>query len=686
MPNQNKNLEKFFSPSSIVIVGATDGEGKVGKVITENILNLGYGGEVYLVNPKRRRLFDRECFSQVTDIKKDVDLAIIIVPAQIVNKVVREASKITRNFIVISAGFSETGKEGKKRESELGKIARVKNLTILGPNCLGFILPKLKLNASFSGGLPKRGNIAFITQSGALATAFMDIFAQDNIGFSGVVSIGNKMQIDEGDLIEYFGADPETKVIGLYLEGIKYGPKFIETALKVSKEKPIVILKAGKNEKTQKAIALHTGALAGSDKITGAVFEKCAILQAANSRDFISLLKLISLSDLPANNSVAIITNAGGAGVLAADAFENGELEMAEISPNGKNKLLKFLPPAASVENPVDVLGDADAKRYCRALEVIGTEDAEIIFCLLTPQKQTPVEKIADGICEFFKKSQKNVITCFMGGEKVKGANKKFSQNGIVNFDLPEEAVKNLGKYCQWHELKNTLHIRHSPVNHFRRKTVRGIIEKALAKNDEALTFEESAGILKLYGLNTVRYWTAANLSGICYPAVVKVDSSRVLHKTEKKGVIAGVKNHSDLLRAIEKIKTHFPGEKFIVQEESKGHFEIILGVKKDLIFGPIVAFGLGGIYTEVFKMVDFLIPPFSIQDAEKKIKRSGFEFLFRKTRGMKEYNLYELAHAVTLIGALAGENPEISELDINPFFIYNDGRKGLAADIKIIL
>ncbi|MCX6766146.1 MAG: CoA-binding protein, partial [Candidatus Moranbacteria bacterium] len=360
---ENKNLNKFFNPESIAIVGATDGEGKVGRMVTENIFNLGYKGEVFLVNPNRKELFGKKCYATLESIKDNIDLAIVIVPAKFVNDIVKNGLDKTKNFVIISAGFSETGEEGKKREEELSQLAKEKNLTILGPNCLGFIIPKLKLNATFSGGMPGFGNIGFITQSGALAVAILDIFEKEHLGFSGVFSIGNKVRIDEADLIEYLGNDPGTKVVGLYLEGIKNGSRFMEMAERVSRVKPIVILKAGKTERSQKAITLHTGALAGSDDITHAVFKKCGIIRAENLEKFINILRLISLAKVSQNNLVAVVTNAGGAGVLTTDIFKNKTITLAELSEATKSKLRSVLPEESSVENPIDVLGDSQEDR-----------------------------------------------------------------------------------------------------------------------------------------------------------------------------------------------------------------------------------------------------------------------------------------------------------------------------------
>jgi acetyltransferase len=342
------NLNKLFNPQSIAIVGASEEQGKVGNVIAKNISDPGYQGDVFFVNPKHETLFGRKCYKSLNEIDGQVDLAIIAIPAKLVVETIKEAEQKVKNYVVISAGFGETDVEGREREKELKQVAEKYNLSILGPNCLGFIAPALKLNASFAGqGLPGQGNIAFVSQSGALAVALLDMAEKRNLKFSLVASIGNKMQLSETELLKHLNADEKTKVIGMYLEGIKDGKKFIEAATKTIK--PIVIVKAGKTAKAQKAISSHTGALAGSDEVMDAAFEKAGILRAENLEEFVDILHLISLSDAPGNPAVAIVTNAGGAGVLTTDAFLNRAVMPAEISADGKNRLREFLPKEASV-------------------------------------------------------------------------------------------------------------------------------------------------------------------------------------------------------------------------------------------------------------------------------------------------------------------------------------------------
>lgn len=684
-----KNLEKLFSPKSIAIVGASDKKGKVGRVVAENILKLGYKGKTYLVNPSHTTLLNKKCYPSIEAIGENIDLAIVIVPAQFVGTVISGGMKKCKNYVVISAGFSELGKDGRMREAELLKFAEKNNLTVLGPNCLGFIAPGMKLNASFAGGLPKNGNIAFVSQSGALAVALMDIAPKENLGFSNIISIGNKMQIDESALLEYLGKDKNTKVIGMYLEGIKDGRKFLEVASKISKIKPIIVLKAGKTERAQKAISSHTGALAGSDAIMDALFQKAGVIRAETLPEFFNLIKLMSFSEPPKNNQMAVVTNAGGVGVLTTDAFQRKNIQLLEFSPSTKKILKSILPEESSVENPVDLLGDAREDRYRDVLGALAKEKMGAYIAVLTPQDQTPVDEIAEEIIAFKKKTKNIMAAVFVGGERVEKARKKMEENSVSCFSYPEEAVKALDAYLRWNSNKKQKNIsgkiKNSPE---RAKKAKNIIQKARREGRSALYFDEAKKVMALYGISSVPAFdlAIAKADKLLYPLVVKVDSDKVLHKTEKKGVLLGIKNKQELESALKTMRKNFPDGRIIAQPMQKGNQEIILGLKRDATVGAVTVFGFGGIYAEIFKKVDFLIDPKSEQEAEKVLLESQIGFLFRETRGEIVCDAKVFSKILLGMAELAREIGEISELDINPLFLYNKNKAPLAADIKIII
>jgi acetate---CoA ligase (ADP-forming) len=684
---KNKNsLDNLFSPRSIAIVGATEKEGKVGNVITKNILNLGYAGDVYLVNPGYTTLFGRICFPELSTIPDPVELAIIIVPAKLVVNVIRESAEKIKNYVIISAGFSEIGEEGEERENELAKIASENDLNILGPNCLGYIIPSLKLNASFAGGMPQSGNIALVSQSGALAVALMDIARSDQIGFSKIISVGNKMQLNEAVILDYLASDEKTKVVGLYLEGIKNGPRFLEAAAKISQVKPVVLLKAGKTEKSQKAILSHTGALAGSDEIISAVCQKSGILRADNMENFLDLLKLFSCYSKLAGGKIITVTNAGGPGVLATDAFKDRKIFLADISDSTKRKLKAILPEESSLSNPIDMLGDADETRYRETFASVASEKPDAVLVILTPQDQTPVEKIASEIIAFKKKTKTVVITSFIGGERVEPATGKLSQAGVPNFPFPERAVKVLDQMHHWNTkiINSGIYAKPNiPVK------IGNIIQKAKKEERVALYFDEAAAVMKAVNVPVIESEILSAESDIekikKYPVVLKVDSDKVVHKTDKKGLVLDIKNGQELLSAYQELRQNFPDARFIVQSMVERQVEIIVGMKRDDVFGPVIVVGLGGIYTEIFKTVDFFIPPGSIDHIDQWLKSSRIGFLFSGARGLT-YDSRKISEIIKNLADLSLASDSVVSLDINPLLIYNDGRSPLSVDVKIII
>lgn len=686
------DLKRLFNPRSIAIVGASGTDGKVGNTIAKNVLRLGYQGETFLINPKHTQLLGQKCYAKVSQIeKKEVDLVIVVVPAAYVPDVIRDAKDKAKNFVIISAGFGETGEDGKRREREMAELAKTFDLNILGPNCLGFIAPKLNLNASFAGGMPQAGNIALVSQSGALIVAMLDLARRDTSGFSHLISVGNKMQISETELMDFLAADRQTNVIGMYLESIQDGAKFLEMARRVSKTKPVVILKAGKTEKSQKAVASHTGALAGSDAIMDAAFEKFGILRANNFENFVDILRLISQAgSYRDNEKVAILTNAGGPGVLITDAFRGRLLKMADLSDKTKKSLRAFLPEESSVENPVDLLGDAQADRYEKALDTLNKEDVGLIICVLTPQDQTPVDQIAEKIVYFRKRTKKIVAAVFIGGERVRRAVELLRMNGIPNFAYPDRAVEALDKYYHWSQLsKKKAWSADAALNKTRQARTQSIIRRVQKDGRRALYFAESYDLMQLYGINTVKVIQIENgLNDLrtSFPVVLKVDSESVLHKTEKSGVRLNIENMFRLNDAVAEMRRNFPHERLIIQPMLKIQQELILGVKRDPVFGPVVVFGLGGIFTEIFKTAEFLVGQTSLPEIKDRLKNGKLKFLFDGWRGQKPHDLEEIAKIILQLSLLSWECPEISELDINPLLAYNDGTKAIVVDVKIIL
>lgn len=687
---QKKGLQNIFEADSIAIVGASEEKGKVGTSIAENVSKLGYKGKVFFVNPNRKKVLGKPCYASLNDIKQNVDVAVVVIPAKFVYQVIEESSDKVKNFVIISAGFSEIGGEGVKREKDLAELAKKKKLNILGPNCLGFINPYKKINASFAVGMPEKGNIAFVSQSGALLVAAMDIAKKEGLKFSSLISIGNKLKLSETEMMQELAKDRNTKVIGMYLEGIKDGKRFIEVASEVSKKKPIVVLKAGKTEKTQRAISSHTGALSGSDEIMDAVFDKTGVIRVQNLEEFFAMLEIFSVIDAPENEKFAVITNAGGAGVLATDAFKGKSLKILEFSEEQKKILREKLPAEGSVENPIDVLGDAAEDRYLYALKVIEKTDAGTVLCILTPQEKTPVEKIAKTIIKFKKSSKKKIIAAFIGGELVSGAVVEMKKNGVATFEFPEKAVEIMDQLYEWSLMKEKDIFKE--INNFsqeRKEIAEKIIEEAKLEGRKALRFDEASNVLAMYGINSLecRYFKPGDVlaDNIPYPAVAKIDSDKILHKTDQKALVLNIGNNEQLEKALDDLWSRFPGEDVLVQPMLGKGTEIILGVSRDPLFGPIVVCGLGGIYAEVFNMVDFYIAPMTHAQVVEKLLTSKIGFLFKGARGQESFDVDEMGEIVLGIMRFAEDLDEVREFDINPLFIYNNGGKAVAADLKII-
>jgi len=435
---QKQNFLQLFKPRSIAVVGASGTKGKVGNMIAHNITSHNYEGDVFFVNPKRSKILGKKCYKSLADIGQDIDCTIVVVPGKFVEDVVRDGADVCKNFVVISAGFGEMGIDGHNREISLNALAQKEGVNILGPNCLGFLVPEIGLNASFAQGLPKVGRTAIISQSGALAVAIMDKAREENIGFSAVVSIGNKMQIGAPELIEYFYKDKNTDVIALYLEGVDNGESFLGAIAKAVKSgKKVIVLKAGRTQEAQKAIALHTGSLAGSDEIFSAALDKVGALKAQNMSEFFALVRFGQYfrGEVKGSAQVGILTNAGGPGVLATDIVASLDgIKMSKLSTATQSSLKKALPEAASVHNPVDLLGDATLERYQLGVKkMLADRNVDILFVLLTPQDQTPVDQIAKMIVDFGQKTKKLIIASFIGGERVRDAINFMNNNDIYS-------------------------------------------------------------------------------------------------------------------------------------------------------------------------------------------------------------------------------------------------------------
>lgn len=690
-----RNLEKLFNPKSIAIVGASPKKKKLGNVLAQNILDGGWKGKLYYVNPKHKKIGREKCYAGLDKIKKPVDLVLIAIPAPFVNQALEEGAKARpkiENFAVISAGFKESGGKGKLLEETLKNIARERQLNVLGPNCLGFINSSQKLNATFTSGNFLPGGTAIVSQSGALAVALLDWAENCSVGFSKVVSTGNKAALDENDILQFLAKDQKTRSIALYLEDIKNGQKFAETAGKIAKKKPIIALKAGKNQTGQKAISSHTGSLAQDEAVLEAVFEKANVVEAKTEEEFQNLILFLSFGRIPEKNEVVVLTNAGGPGALASDFVGNSEvLKLLEIPQKTKAELKKRLPESASSENPVDIIGDATPERFEGALKIFSRKFPENpLLVVLTPQSQTDPESVARLLAGY-----KNKFAClaavFMGGSKVEKASARLRQNGIPTFENPEEALLAIEKLARYGLRRKKAAAAPFPKKIRLKLKTNLLVQSAIREKRKILFWDETEKIFASYGVALAKSISFSDLPEIklhkiAYPCVLKTDDPKIIHRWDKKAVSLGIKNEKSLCQAFRKMRKSTGAKKFLIQPMAKAGLEMIVGLKRDVSFGPVIVAGWGGTFTELFKDRAIFIPPLTPAEIKNGLRKLKIYPILKGYRGQKGYNFDEIVKIIACLQDIAAENPDVAQIDINPAVLYNDGKRCQILDAKIYL
>lgn len=694
------DLNKIFYPKSITIIGASTKIGSVGNDIVKNLATQGYTGKLYPVNPNADSLYDLKCYPNITEIQDEIDLAIIIVPAAFVPGVMQEvADKGIKGAIIISAGFKEAGH--KDLEDQVSEICIKNDMALIGPNCLGVINPEIKMNASFAKLMPNFGNLAFLSQSGALCTAVLDYASHLNIGFSKFASVGNKACVDEIEFLKYFGEDEKTKVIAIYAEQLAKPQQIIESVQKMIKNKnpkPVILIKAGKTSIGASASASHTGALGGSDAAYEALFSQSGIIRAESVSELFEHIQVFSNNQLPQGNRLAIITNAGGPGVLATDAAILNDLVLAKLSEKTEEVLTQALPAAANVHNPVDVLGDAKADRYKIAIDtVINDENVDSVAIILTPQSMTEIEITAEAIIEAKQKSNKPIIACFMGNDTVENAVAKMRQNGVSAINFPEQAIKSLAALTKFADITREKEPEQFEITNIDKEKVQNIFEEAKKQGITKFTEAEAVQILEAYGLPTLKSKVAKNVeeakeiaSTIPSKLVLKIDSKDILHKSDVGGVMVGVNANEVEIKfneMMEKVTKAVPNAKIngiLVREmaDATGGIELILGANKDPALGQTIMVGFGGVYVEIFKDVTFGIAPINKTDAKKMINKIKVKKLFEGARGNEPLDVESLIDCLGRLSKLLTDFPQIKELDINPLLILPKGTKVLDARI----
>jgi len=696
------SLESFFNPKSIAVVGASRQKGKVGYEILASIIEAGYAGKIFPVNPKADSIEGLKCYPDLESIGEIPELVVVIVPAKAVPTVMQQCARIkAKSVIIITAGFKEVGKEGKQLEEQVVQIARQAGIRVIGPNCLGMIVPANKLNASFGGDLPKSGVIGYLSQSGALLAAILDIANFNGIGFSKLISIGNKADIDELDVVEALGQDAETKVIAGYLESITDGNAFVREAERISYKKPILLMKSGATEAGARAASSHTGSLAGGEVAYESAFKRAGIIRCESIKEQFDYAQAFANQPLPRGPNVAVITNAGGPGIVAADAIEQLGLMFAKLTDETVDKLKKRLPLASNVHNPIDVLGDALADRYEFALDVVLKDTSvDIVIVLLTPQAMTESAATAHAIVKIAgKKSFKPVLACFLGAGKVAEGIKILREGKIPQYDSPKSAVatvKVMADYVRWRSHPKRV-VKLFAVN---RRKVENIIDRHLRQGMMEIGEAGSKEILEAYGFITPKgsiATTAEQAVNIAqqlgFPVVLKIWSPDILHKSDVGGVKVGLNSKQDVKDAFDLMMYRIPKKRpeadilgVLVQQMCRGKNEVILGMNRDPHFGPLMMFGMGGIMVEVLKDVSFYLAPLTAEEAKLMLVNTKTYQMLKGVRGEEGVDIDKIAEGLQRLSQLVTEFPQIKEMDINPYVVGPEGTTPIAVDARIAL
>ena len=702
MPNHI--LDKFFKPESIAIVGASSKENSIGRILIENLQKDGFPGSIYPINPKRGEILGIPAFPSITDVPASIDLTIVAVPIKGVPEIMRECGQAkVPGVIIISAGGKEVGEEGEKIEADIHAAAQAGGIRYLGPNCMGILCPQARLNASFAAHSVRPGSVALLSQSGAICSAILDIAEVQSLGFSHFVSIGSMADIDFAEMIDYLGNDDRAKSIIIYMENLVNHRKFMSAARSVSRVKPIIVVKAGRSAAAARAAASHTGALAGQDEAYNAAFRRAGIIRVDTIDQLFNCAEALGKMPPPVGGNLAIITNAGGPGVMAVDAFSKWQMEPAGLTPETISKLSEFLPPYWSRGNPVDVLGDAAPDRFLQATRVLlAASEVDGLVILLSPQAMTDPTGVAQALVPDIKKQAKPVFAVWMGAQDVAPGIRLLNEAGVPTVDNPEEAVDTfmeMYSYTRNLELLQETPPRLPADLKVNTKQARTFIDECFKRQSLLLTEVEAKAILSAYGIPVNPTVTASSAAAAAaaakklgFPVVAKIHSPEISHKSDVDGVRAFLKSEQEVAAAFEDIvnraRAARPDARIfgvtIQTQVEKSPLELILGAKKDPQFGPLLLFGLGGVLTEVLRESSVDLPPLNLLLARRLMERTRIYKILQGYRNLPPANLELLEEVLVRLSQLVTDFPEIVELDINPLLISN-GRP-VSVDARILL
>jgi acetyltransferase len=697
------SLDPIFKPRSVAVVGASATPGSVGSILVRNLLGNPFGGVVYPINPKRKAVHGVRCYADLASLPETVDLAVIATPAATVVPLVREC--VERQIpaaIIISAGFAELGPEGRELEAQIRDVARGK-IRIVGPNCLGVIYPPGNLNASFAADMAPTGNVALLSQSGAICTSILDWARGAHVGFSSFVSVGSMLDVDFGDLIDYFADDPLTRSIILYVESIGDVRKFLSAARSASRTKQVIVVKSGRQEAGARAAASHTGALAGADAVFDAAFRRAGVLRVTTIPDLFNMSEILSMQPQPRGPALVIVSNAGGPGVMATDELVSCGGVLAQLTPATIQALDKALPPFWSHSNPVDVLGDATAERYRVAVEACAKDpNVQGVLVLLTPQAMTDPTETARQLVPFARSTGKPILACWLGGAGVRGGREVLGQAGIPTFDSPEAAIRAFLHMVQYRRNQELLYERPEAMPEGWRPNagrVREIFATARAQSRKLLDEAEAKEVLAAYGLPVVpsvpcrtMQEAARAAKQLGFPVVLKLLSTKVTHKSDVGGVLLNVPDEAAVCSGFDVIRANvtkksgaeaFEGVTVQSMIKDKG-YELIVGSSVDRQFGPVILFGAGGVLVEVRKDSALALPPLNRTLARRLMERTRIYHALQGVRGQSRVDLAALETLLVHFSQLLCDFPEIAEVDLNP--VLASPQRILALDARVLL
>ncbi|OLS19003.1 MAG: Succinyl-CoA ligase [ADP-forming] subunit alpha [Candidatus Heimdallarchaeota archaeon LC_2] len=699
----DKGISTFFTAETVAVVGASNNKGKVGYDVVNNLAQFDFPGKIVPINPKEQEVQGLKSYKSLLDYSGPIDLVFIAIPAEFVINVIEDMGKLGIGYVVIiTAGFKEIGAKGAKLENQLGAKLKEYGIRAIGPNCLGILDSHTPLNGSFASRMSIKGNLGFISQSGALITGILDWSLNEELGFSRFISVGNKLDIDEVELIEEFGNDPQTTAILAYVEAINKGKEFIKVCQKVTQEKPIIIIKSGSSKAGARAASSHTGSMAGANTAYSAAFEKAGVIRANSIQDLFDTATAFSSQPLPVSPKLCIITNAGGPGIIATDYAEFSGLELASLSLETIENLQKELPPAASAYNPVDVLGTGTSKEYEIALNyVLPDENVGMVLLIITPQGMTEPVKTAQILIDFHKQyPSKPVAAAYMGGVDLAKGSKLLKENGIPCFSFPERAVTSLTGLWSYVKIKDSQKALLDKPRQFEvdKNRVEEILELVVNKGRVTLLGSEAIAVAEAYGITSPKTNTAFSLNEalkyadeIGYPLVMKITSPDLIHKSDFGGVAIGIKDGEELktkfTTMMQNARKYSPQSNVIgmdIQALSKVGRELILGASVDPQWGHLIMIGSGGIYANYQKDISFGLAPLNGYEASRMLEKTRIHKIMQGVRGEDPDDIQTTKETLQRLSQLVTDFPEILELDINPLFVFKDGIN--AVDVKITI